>query len=338
MLSVHKYKNLKIDSHKKFLKRLDSISERLDSIKLKLPEKPHTNLNSHVSLNSNQVKKKSKSLIDPKLKRRSLFAFGGFGICAICNVLASRKSNTSDTKVKHWGYDYNNGPPLWKVNGLCVPDSIQSPINIVKADSVNFMPSDEKSIEFYYGDGDDGYATVINTGHGTMQVNFEENKYFTNIGNKPLSLVQFHFHTPSEHAFDGQRKEMEVHLVHKDVNTGQLSVIGVLMNGFGKPNSALQSCLEEAPHELGKTVQMNVDPNTLLPSINKRSYFNYVGSLTTPPCTENVNWYVFENAIQCSPRQVIKFQQYLEKGISLSTNARPLQDVDGRNVMYAKNV
>ena len=285
----------------------------------------HNNNNDNINNidNNNDIKPK---LIVPG--RRSLLGFGAFA-CSICAAIAN--SNNKQSYTGMWNYE-NEGPSTWNRNGVCIPNSFQSPINIIKDDSIQI---NHKPISFNYGDGNRGRTTVVNTGHGTMQVNFEEGLYTSTVDDKVLNLLQFHFHTPSEHAFDGIHSAMEVHLVHKDIENGELNVIGTMMDGSGQPNAALQGCIEEAPLETGYEHSITIDPNTLLPHPNKRSYFNYRGSLTTPPCSEDVNWYLFENSIQCSPRQVLNFQKYLQHGNSLSMNSRPLQPLNNRHINYS---
>ena len=336
-----------INAHESLSKRLSNIDQKIDNIALHLKNvkhKPKGNITVHKTNNNIPDLKQSvenyeikhqkpytkSTLIDTKVGRRVLF---GSGFCALCFNLANEKSKNTN-KSNYWDYEAAYGPAFWHKNEVCVPTSSQSPINIIKADctEMQYMPQ----IKFDYGDGDRNSTCVINTGHGTMQVNFEEGKYTTTVDGRTLNLVQFHFHTPSEHAIDGQHSAMEVHLVHQDVDTGQLNVFGSLMDGSGQPNAALQACLEEAPHAKDIVAPITVDPNTLLPPLSKRTYFNYSGSLTTPPCSEDVNWYVFEHNIQCSPRQVIAFQNYLQNGNSLSMNARPIQPLKNRTIMIGK--
>lgn len=312
-----------INAHKSLSKRLSNIDKKLDNIALHIKNVKHKPTKQ--SVENYEIKDQ---LIDTKVGRRVLF---GSGFCAICFNLANKKRTN---KSNYWDYEAAYGPAFWHKNEVCVPTSSQSPINIIKAESIEmqYMPQ----ISFDYGEGDRGSTNVINTGHGTMQVNFEEGKYNTTVDGRTLNLVQFHFHTPSEHAIDGQHSAMEVHLVHQDVDTGQLNVFGSLMDGSGQPNAALQACLEDAPYENDIVAPITVDPNTLLPPLSKRTYFNYIGSVTTPPCSEDVNWYVFEHSIQCSSRQVIAFQNYLQNGNSLSMNARPIQPLKNREIMFGK--
>jgi carbonic anhydrase len=360
-LAMHQRNAVVINVHESLSKRLNTIDKKIDNIAIYLknrktlersqvkpqetktlersqvkPQETKTLERSQVkpqetkTLERSQVKPQETNktaLIDAKVGRRVLF---GSSVCAICMNLAKKKSKRSN----YWDYETATGPDFWHNNGVCVPHASQSPINIIKDEVVKMQNIPQ--ITFDYGEGDRGGTNVINTGHGTMQVNFEEGKYTAIVDGRTLNLVQFHFHTPSEHSINGQHAAMEVHLVHQDVNSGQLNVFGTLMNGTGQANAALQSCLEEAPYTSDISVSITVDPNTLLPPSSKMAYFNYSGSLTTPPCNEDVEWYVFENSIQCSSRQVINFQNYLKNGNILSMNARPIQPLNKREIRYGK--
>ncbi|KAL0022007.1 hypothetical protein WJX77_005738 [Trebouxia sp. C0004] len=184
-------------------------------------------------------------------------------------------------------------------------------------------------------------AVVKNTGHGTMQVNAPQGNT-AQVSGRDLELVQWHFHTPSEHAFDGVRKAMEAHLVHKDTKTGGLAVVAVLLEeGPSPPNPALQFALSLAPeasHEQ-QTDQQPMQLESLLPqqeASGHRPYIHYVGSLTTPPCSEDVQWFVFADTVTVPGSQVDQFQQYADKANpGLRANARPLQPVNNRTVDYA---
>ena len=172
-------------------------------------------------------------------------------------------------------------------------------------------------------------------GHGTMECEFEEEGGpKMRVGGKTLKLVQFHFHTPSEHALNGTRQAMEAHLVHRDED-GKLLVVGVLMRADPTvlPNAALRAALRAAPTGEGES-RISVNAAALLPS--QRSFFEYEGSLTTPPCSEAVSWYVFQQPLSIPPSQVLLFQTYVgDFGDfkQLALNARALQPLNDRSVV-----
>lgn len=267
--------------------------------------------------------------------RRALMQGGlatvGLATCPCC---------PQEAKADEWNYGEQSGPKVW--DGVCAAGVRQSPVNLpVAASTGGSAPSRYTckfgDIEFKYGNSE--RVVVVNTGHGTMQVNFKPGNIAT-IGGVDLELLQFHFHTPSEHALDGRRAPMEVHLVHKVVATGGLAVIGVMMEAGGAlPNPAVQTAYVFAPP--GAKEQMAatrpVDPQNLLPSDNgkgHRPYVHYAGSLTTPPCSEGVDWFVMTQPIKVTDRQILDFMRYVGNGVTYSQNSRPVQAINERKFKY----
>mmetsp|Transcript_22230 Transcript_22230/g.72045 ORF Transcript_22230/g.72045 Transcript_22230/m.72045 type:complete len:661 (+) Transcript_22230:53-2035(+) len=283
-------------------------------------------------------------LIGGSDRRLMVFGGGAAGACAICAAIVSSNNATTSTvappaaapkpaAAPAWAYTALDGPEAWPALGVCSPIEAQSPIDIIPRKAKKDVDGTLNAPQFDFGIGRGGQE-VVNTGHGTMQVNFPAGgKYKTVVGNRELHLLQFHFHTPSEHSFEGEHTEMEVHFVHKDAETGQLNVFGTLMEGGGLiPNAALGACLREAPAEKGIAKPIYLEPADLLPPPDRRGFYNYAGSLTTPPCAEQVNWHVFDQTIQVTDSQVIAFQKYLNQGKTISTNSRPIQPLNGRVV------
>ena len=158
---------------------------------------------------------------------------------------------------------------------------------------------------------------VVDNGH-TIQVNIDAGSSITLQG-RQFSLLQFHFHLPSEHTVDGEEYPLEVHFVHQ-AEEGDLAVIGVFMD-VGGVHSAVQSIWDAIPGvDQAPTPLVDLDPNAFLPG--GRSYFRYAGSLTTPPCSEVVNWVVLTEAIAVSQAQVDAFAALYP------TNARPVQPLN----------
>ena len=154
----------------------------------------------------------------------------------------------------------------------------------------------------------------MDNGH-TIQVNIDAGSSITLQG-RQFSLLQFHFHLPSEHTVDGEEYPLEVHFVHQ-AEEGDLAVIGVFMD-VGGVHSAVQSIWDAIPGvDQAPTPLVDLDPNAFLPG--GRSYFRYAGSLTTPPCSEVVNWVVLTEAIAVSQAQVDAFAALYP------INARPVQ-------------
>ncbi len=184
----------------------------------------------------------------------------------------------------HWGYEGVAGPTNWgnlsPTYTVCKKGLSQSPINITNTHKANLG-----YISFHYTTTP---LKILNNGH-TIQVNYAANS-FIKVNNKVYKLQQFHFHSPSEHRLYNNFYDMEVHLVHKN-DQGELAVVGIFMKQ-GRANSLIQNLWNFIPSQINfeQTIQQNINAAGLLPS--NQSYYHYSGSLTTPPCSENVNWYV----------------------------------------------
>jgi carbonic anhydrase len=217
---------------------------------------------------------------------------------------------------EHWSYEGENGPANWgKINAAwskCATGDRQSPIDIR-----NGMKVELEQITFDYRAA--GF-NVIDNGH-TIQVNVGGGNYIT-VMNRQYELLQFHFHRPSEERINGKGFEMVVHMVHKDAE-GHLAVVAVLVER-GKQQSLIQTVWNNLPLEKNDVVSPTIviDINELLPT--RRDYFTYMGSLTTPPCSEGVLWMVMKEPVQASPAQLALFSRLYPM------NARPVQTSSGR--------
>ena len=233
-------------------------------------------------------------------------------------MLGSGQSVLASGGSAHWGYAGNEGPSHWGELShdyeACKSGKKQSPINISGAQSAKLA-----KIEFHY---QAGALDVVNNGH-TIQVNVPAGSYIVAAGKK-YKLLQFHFHSPSEHQIDGKHANMVAHLVHQ-ADDGQLGVVGVLMNK-GKSNNELARIWAHMPEHKGDHTREAVKINAahLLPK--NTAYYNYSGSLTTPPCSEGVNWMVLQNAVSVSVEQVATFTKIFSKSI------RPVQPLHGRAI------
>lgn len=216
----------------------------------------------------------------------------------------------------HWSYEGAGGPEGWgrmkPEFAKCSTGSRQSPIDIregikVSLDAVAF---DYKPSAF----------RVLDNGH-TVQVNVGPGNSIEVLGRR-YDLLQFHFHRPSEERIDGKQFDMVVHLVHKDLE-GRLAVVAVLLER-GSALPVVQSVWNNLPLEKGEEVaaKLPLDLGALLPA--ERSYFTYMGSLTTPPCSEGVLWMVMKNPVQVSAEQIGIFSRLYPM------NARPVQSASGR--------
>jgi carbonic anhydrase len=216
----------------------------------------------------------------------------------------------------HWAYEGEGGPIRWgQLNpawAKCDSGARQSPIDIRDGIKVDLEPIgfDYKPSRF----------NVIDNGH-TVQVTLGGGNYITIMG-RMFELVQFHFHRPSEERVNGKGSEMVVHLVHKDAE-GRLAVVAVLLER-GKANSLMQTIWNNLPLEKNLLVEPAglIDINQFLPE--HREYYTYMGSLTTPPCSEDVLWMVLKEPVQVSAEQIAIF------GRLYPMNARPIQASSGR--------
>jgi carbonic anhydrase len=150
---------------------------------------------------------------------------------------------------------------------------------------------------------------------------------FIDIGGRRFELLQFHFHRPSEERIDGRQFELSVHLVHKD-SEGKLAGVGVLL-GKGAAQPVLQTVWSNLPLEKNQEAKARatLDPAQLLPS--DRRYYTYMGSLTTPPCSEGVQWVVLRSPVSATPEQIDLFSRLYPM------NARPVQSAAGRRILQS---
>jgi carbonic anhydrase len=213
-----------------------------------------------------------------------------------------------------WDYAGAAGPDAWGKLGYdtCARGQRQSPIDIRGGIAVDLEP-----IRFDYRPG---AFSVIDDGH-TVEVDVAPGSSITITGRR-YELQQFHFHRPSEERVDGRQFDMSVHLVHKDAE-GRLAVVAVLLDR-GSAQPVVQAVWNNLPLEKHEAVRADtpLDPAQLLP--DDRRYYTYMGSLTTPPCSEGVLWMVMQHPVPLSPEQLSIFARLYPM------NARPIQQADGR--------
>ena len=216
----------------------------------------------------------------------------------------------------HWSYEGDSGPASWsKINvdwAKCGNGSRQSPIDIRDG-----MKVELEQISFDYHPSS---FNVVDNGH-TVQVGVSGGNYIT-VQNRMFELQQFHFHRPSEERINGKAFEMVVHLVHRDAE-GRLAVLALLLER-GAPQATIQTVWNNLPLEKFETMQPTIllDPAEMLPA--RRDYYTYMGSLTSPPCSEGVLWLVMKQPVQASPAQMALFSRLYP------LNARPIQPASGR--------
>ena len=225
-----------------------------------------------------------------------------------------------ETVMQHaalpWSYDGLGGPEHWHAidprNTLCATGQRQSPIDIRDGIRVDLEP-----IRFNYRPST---FRIADTGH-TVRIEVADSTL--TLTGKTYELIEFHFHRPSEEKINGQRFDMVAHLVHK-ADDGQLAIVAVLMER-GDENPFIQTLWNNLPLEKGLSVSpptLAIDPANLLPA--SRNYYTYMGSDTTPPCSEGVLWLVMKQAVPVSSEQIAIFSRLYRN------NARPIQPTNGR--------
>jgi carbonic anhydrase len=238
-------------------------------------------------------------------------------VCAVA-LFVSVAAHAADAPAHHWSYSGETGPKHWGDEdpsyATCSTGKHQSPINIEKA-----VVKDLPDLKFDYKDT---ALKVTDTGH-SFQVNAASGSGGITVGDDHYDFLQFHFHQPSEERVHGEQYSMVAHIVHKNAK-GELAVVAVLIRK-GKANPVLKSVFDNFPEKgaaetdvAGKTVNVG----DLLPP--HRGYYTFEGSLTTPPCSEHVRWFVLKTPIEASEAQLKQFEaRYLH-------NNRPTQPRNGR--------
>ena len=224
-----------------------------------------------------------------------------------------------------WGYEGSTGPQAWaKLSpefNLCADGTRQSPIAI---DDTSTLQGPAEPLQIHY---QPSTAMVLNNGR-TIQVDVVGENTLA-VRGSVYKLHQIVFHHPSEERVNGKAFAMVAHLLHRDVD-GQLAVIAVLLDP-GQANALIHKVWTYLPLDAGDRVRMPaglLNLNELLPQDMR--YYQFMGSLTTPPCTENVLWMVLKQPVQISPEQLRLFSQLYP------ANVRPIQPMNGRVVRNAQ--
>ena len=228
-----------------------------------------------------------------------------------------QKDTTHSTEQKdHWSYAGETGPEYWSkvIHGTQCDGSHQSPIDF----SGEMLDKDFEALELDYKL--DSILDIVNNGH-TVQVNIPWGKFKFN--GTEYNLVQFHFHAHSEHSLNGEFFPLEAHLVHVSTDN-KIAVIGIWYKE-GKENPVLAKIYDQLPEKPGESVHsiIKIDLDNMLPI--DHSYYHYVGSLTTPPCTEGVEWFVMKHPREASKEQIEKIRSLMPPN-----NYRPIQPKNNR--------
>lgn len=223
----------------------------------------------------------------------------------------------------HWSYEGDTGPDQWgRINpewSTCASGQRQSPIDIRDGIRVDLEP-----IRFEYRPAQ---FRIMDNGH-TVQAKLGFGNTLAVMGRR-FELSQIHFHRPSEERIEGRAFDMVAHLVHQDLD-GRLGVVAVLLEVGPKPNPVLQTLWNNLPLERNSEYapQDAIDPRQLLPGSG--DYYTYMGSLSEPPCSEDVLWMVMKQPVQISEDQLRIFARLYPR------NARPIQRVNDRLIKESR--
>jgi len=236
---------------------------------------------------------------------------------------AEHSTHEGTTHHKHWGYTAEVAPSHWgELNEkfhMCSEGHMQSPINVVPTVDTALTP-----LNLNYTTGS---QTIIDNGH-TVQVNIADGSAL-NIDGVAYKLKQFHFHTPSENNINGKSFPLEAHFVHA-TDDGKLAVVAVMFKE-GAENPVLAKIWKRLPElkkEMGeaKKCALTSDEVKALMPTNK-DYYKFTGSLTTPPCSEEVKWHVYKTPLTVSKEQASQFTALFG-----FPNNRPLQATNDRKI------
>ncbi|MBI1364225.1 MAG: hypothetical protein GC134_09595 [Proteobacteria bacterium] len=243
------------------------------------------------------------------------------GTACLCALISVNTVWAEDQHAApHWGYDGAGAPVYWgdldESFKTCTTGNVQSPVDIrPNSEQANLSPLTLN----YKTTG----MHILNNGH-TVQLNYDKGSTMQ-VGNDVYDLVQLHFHTPSENLIDGKRFPMEMHLVHKR-GDGTLGVLGVMIQE-GRANTTATRIWDNMPmQQQAETTIPGSDFNVLDLIPGDLHYYGFMGSLTTPPCTEGVHWHVLQTPITFSAEQIEQFRK------AFAMNARPPQHLNGRPV------
>jgi carbonic anhydrase len=247
------------------------------------------------------------------------FAFV-FLLLAVAGVCAAQTG--ANSTGANWSYEGHTGPLVWgkldRAYEACGKGHEQSPLDIRNTHlDKGLLP-----LEFHYVAGP---MTLENTGRGIV-AHVDPGSYMVVEGMRRYNLIELDFHHPSEHPVKAKLSDMEVDLVHRS-DEGKLVIVAVRLNeDRGNPNALLSTLWSHLPVRPGTSAKVTdmVSAGALLPG--DRGYWTYVGSEVTPPCSEDVHWFVFQEDLSISREQLRAFAALYKM------NTRPVQDAHGRKI------
>ncbi|MBF0541573.1 MAG: carbonic anhydrase family protein [Nitrospirae bacterium] len=248
-----------------------------------------------------------------------MFLIVNIGNAAIKKHQIKKHSVIKNAKNISWGYSGAGSPENWgkldKSFSICSEGKNQSPVNLTA-----FVKTAIKNIYFNYNT----YAAeILNNGHA-IEVNYSNGSTIT-VDKTTFELKKIIFHAPSENTVEGRSYPMEAQLIHSDKH-GNIAIIAVLLTE-GSENEFIKTLWTQLPKKSGEknSLAERLNVNNMLPM--DRHYFRFSGSLTTPPCTEGVRWFIFKNAITISKEQIKTFTDVMHD------NNRPVQQINGRVIL-----
>ncbi|KAI6685814.1 hypothetical protein NL676_031727 [Syzygium grande] len=254
-------------------------------------------------------------------------------LCTIFLDLALHVGLTTSEEVEDESeFNYNarseRGPAWWgeirREWNMCRNGSMQSPIDLL-SDRVQVVAHLGRLKRSYEASN----ATLKNRGHDIM-LRWEGDAGYIYVNGTQYSLKQCHWHSPSEHAVNGRRFDLELHMVHESAK-GEIAVVGVMYK-MAQPDTFLSTMMNHIEriadtHGVERAIGI-VNPNHI--KIGSRRYYRYVGSLTVPPCTQNVLWTIVHKVRTVSREQVKLLREAVRDDSEF--NARPLQPLNRRLV------
>lgn len=221
----------------------------------------------------------------------------------------------------HWGYQGKEGPDNWgnlsQEFATCKLGQQQAPIDIPTKSAAKATAAIKTNYKASAGE-------IINNGH-TIQLALSD-AGGANLSGVDYKYLQTHFHAPGEEKVDGQSYPFNAHIVHQSAD-GKLAVIGVFFKE-GAENAVLKEVFAQMPAKEGKVaIKASINPSGLLPK--SLAYYSYAGSLTTPPCSEGVTFYILKTPMEMSKAQLEQFKKLYPM------NARPTFPLNGRKITEA---
>lgn len=230
--------------------------------------------------------------------------------------LVTEEPITPEVNEEKWNYENTE----WEQIGdnEC-SSAVQSPVDINTEEVIEARLS---NINYEY---EPFPMRIVDNGH-TIQIFGTESSYIT-VEGKRYQFKQFHFHNPAEHTLNEKVFPMEMHLVHQEEGTSNLVVLGIFIEEAAETNPLLEKVFVEFPQEKEQEITTNVNINLSDYIPPSQTFYTYIGSLTTPPCTVGVDWIIFNDPIKASGEQLQKFASVY------ANNARPVQPLNNRRVL-----